>query len=72
MMTLTQNNLTQSIPQSINSNERSIFNISTITYQSNGVIIVSPVAAKNNIPNTIFNRLVTVPTSETKVGLKIQ
>ena len=65
-------NPTQPVPQSIENASESALNISTITNESRRAIIVSPVAAKNNVPNRNHNILVTVPTAETKVGPKQQ
>ena len=62
MMIHAQSNLNQPILQSINSGEKSVLNISTITGESTRAIIVSPVA-KINVPNRNHNRLITVTTA---------
>ena len=72
MVTQAQNNLTQPITKSIDSSERLALNISTLTNESSQAIIVSPVVAKNNIPNRNHKIVIRVPTVETKVGPKQQ
>ena len=71
-MTPAQNNLNQQIPQSINSGEKSVLNISTITAdESSRQMIVSPVS-NTYAPHRHHNhdRLITHTTEEQKVTQK--
>ena len=68
MMTQLKTNPIQPIPQSIkNSSERSALNINGITKDSQQIVVVSPAAVTNNVPNRNRSTLVTTqPTSEDK------